>query len=39
MSLKELLGHAHIKTSMVYLHLADTGSSIKLSPLDTLYTE
>ena len=37
-SLKELLGHAHIETTMVYLHVAQSGSSIKFSPLDTLYT-
>lgn len=39
MSLKELLGHAHIETTMVYLHVANTGSSAKFSPLDTLYSE
>jgi integrase/recombinase XerD len=39
MSLKELLGHARIETTMVYLHVANIGSSIKFSPLDTLYTE
>lgn len=38
MSLKELLGHAHIETTMVYLHVANSGSSIKFSPLDTLYS-
>ena len=37
LSLKELLGHAHIETTMVYLHVANTGSSKKFSPLDTLY--
>lgn len=37
-SLKELLGHAHIETTMMYLHVAQSGSSIKFSPLDTLYT-
>lgn len=36
-SLKELLGHAHIETTMIYLHVANTGSSCKFSPLDTLY--
>jgi len=36
-SLKELLGHAHIETTMIYLHVANTGSSSKFSPLDTLY--
>lgn len=38
-SLKELLGHAHIETTMIYLHVANSGSSKKYSPLDTLYTE
>jgi site-specific recombinase XerD len=38
-SLKELLGHARIETTMIYLHVANTGSSIKFSPLDSLYTE
>lgn len=37
MSLKELLGHAYIETTMVYLHVANTGSSRKFSPLDTLF--
>ena len=37
MSLKELLGHAHIETTLVYLHVANSGSSKKFSPLDTLY--
>lgn len=36
--LKELLGHAHIETTMIYLHVANTGSSSKFSPLDTLYS-
>jgi integrase/recombinase XerD len=31
------LGHAHIETTLVYLHVANTGSSKKFSPLDTLY--
>lgn len=39
MCLKELLGHAHIETTMVYLQVSDSGSSIKFSPLDTLYTK
>ena len=36
-SLKECLGHAHVETTMVYLHVANMGSSAKFSPLDTLY--
>lgn len=35
--LKELLGHAHIETTMVYLQVSNTGTSKKFSPLDTLY--
>jgi integrase/recombinase XerD len=38
MCLKELLGHAHIETTMVYLQVSNTGSSVKFSPLDTLFT-
>ena len=36
-SLKELLGHAHIETTLIYLHVANLGSSAKFSPLDRLY--
>ena len=39
MCLKELLGHAHIETTIMYLHVAGSGSSVKFSPLDTLYTK
>ena len=39
MCLKELLGHAHIETTIIYLHVANAGSSIKYSPLDTLYNQ
>jgi integrase/recombinase XerD len=39
MSLKELLGHAHIETTIVYLQVSNAGSSIKFSPLDTLFTK
>lgn len=38
LSLKELLGHSRIETTMIYLHVANVGSSRKFSPLDTLYT-
>ncbi len=36
-SLKELLGHAHIETTIVYLKVCNAGSSVKFSPLDTLF--
>lgn len=36
-SLKELLGHANIETTMVYLHVAQSGRHKPFSPLDTLY--
>ena len=37
MALKELLGHASIETTINYLHVCNTGSSKKYSPLDLLY--
>jgi integrase/recombinase XerD len=37
MALKELLGHARIETTILYLHVTNTGNSIKFSPLDRLY--
>jgi integrase/recombinase XerD len=39
MSLKELLGHAHIETTIVYLQVSNSGSSVKFSPLDTLFAK
>lgn len=36
MSLKELLGHACIETTIMYLQVCNSGSSVKFSPLDTL---
>jgi integrase/recombinase XerD len=36
-SIKELLGHAHIETTMVYLHVAKSGRMTPFSPLDKLY--
>lgn len=36
-SIKELLGHACIQTTMVYLHVAQSGRRKPFSPLDTLY--
>jgi integrase/recombinase XerD len=37
-SIKELLGHAHIETTMVYLHVAKAGRQRPFSPLDKLYS-
>lgn len=37
--IKELLGHAHIETTMIYLHLARPSASIAFSPMDTLYNK
>jgi site-specific recombinase XerD len=36
-TLKELLGHAHIVTTMIYLHVAQCPLIKAHSPLDTLY--
>lgn len=38
-SIKELLGHACIDTTMVYLHVAQSGRRKPFSPLDTLYVK
>lgn len=35
--IKELLGHASIETTMVYLHLASPTACVAFSPMDTLY--
>lgn len=37
-SIKELLGHACIDTTMIYLHVAKTGRTQPFSPLDRLYS-
>ncbi len=37
MAVKELLGHARIESTIMYLHVTNTGNSVKFSPLDTLY--
>ncbi len=36
-SIKELLGHADIQTTLVYLHVAQLGRQRPFSPLDRLY--
>ncbi len=35
--IKDLLGHAHIETTMIYLHLARVPATVAFSPMDTLY--
>jgi len=35
--IKELLGHATIQTTMIYLHVAQLPHTPQHSPLDTLY--
>jgi integrase/recombinase XerD len=39
LTIKELLGHAHIETTMVYLHIAKPSAQTVFSPLDTLYNQ
>ena len=36
-SIKELLGHAHIETTMLYLHVAKSGRQKPFSQVDKLY--
>ena len=38
-SIKELLGHERIETTMVYLHVATNGRNTPFSPLDTLFAK
>lgn len=38
-SIKELLGHECIDTTMIYLHVARQGRKAPFSPLDTLYAD
>jgi integrase/recombinase XerD len=37
LTIKDLLGHAKIDTTMIYLHVANPPSVLPHSPLDTLY--
>jgi site-specific recombinase XerD len=37
MSVKDLLGHADIQTTLIYLHVAQSGRQKPFSPLDRLY--
>jgi site-specific recombinase XerD len=37
LTIKELLGHVNIDTTMIYLHVANPPSILPHSPLDTLY--
>ncbi len=39
LAIKELLGHAHIDTTMIYLHLARPVLTQTISPIDTLYNQ
>jgi integrase/recombinase XerD len=39
LTIKELLGHAHIETTMIYLHLARPSANLAFSPMDTLYNK
>jgi integrase/recombinase XerD len=36
LTVQELLGHAHVRTTMMYLHVAQVNNRHKCSPLDTL---
>ncbi|MGM0581372.1 MAG: tyrosine-type recombinase/integrase [Bacteroidota bacterium] len=37
MTLKDLLGHGHIETTLIYLHVARVGRQLPYSPLEKLY--
>lgn len=39
LAIKDLLGHAHIETTMVYLHIAQPTAQSIVSPLDRLYRQ
>jgi site-specific recombinase XerD len=36
LTIKEMMGHANVRTTMLYLHVAQINNSIKCSPFDTL---
>ena len=38
-TIKEQLGHAHVQTTMMYLHIAQVERTLAHSPLDRLYTK
>lgn len=38
-SIKELLGHSHIQTTMIYLHVTHLTRQVPFSPLDRLYNQ
>ena len=39
LAIKDLLGHARIETTMIYLHLARPSVTLAFSPMDTLYNQ
>jgi site-specific recombinase XerD len=38
-SIKDLLGHAHLETTLIYLHVYQMGRRRPFSPMDTLYPD
>ena len=36
-TIQHLLGHAHLRTTVIYLHIAQVMPKVGKSPLDTLY--
>lgn len=38
-TVRQLLGHAHLSTTMIYLHVARLGKSERFSPFDHLYEQ